>query len=91
MEVDSTFSFTLSAKGTFYVDCGTGGTFSMPAANVTCTAQYVANTLDLTWYAENGTTVVANSPDCTYNQTFTNLPTPPTKNGYHFTHWKLKE
>ena len=72
-------------------DKAAAATFSMPAANVTCTAQYVANTLDLTWYKEDGTTVVSNTPDCTYGQTFTGLPTPPEKPGYHFTKWNVKQ
>ena len=68
-----------------------GATFVMSTANITCTAQWVANTLDLTWYKEDGTTVVSNTPDCTYGQTFTGLPTPPEKPGYHFKKWNVKQ
>lgn len=57
--------------------------------NKTLTAQWIANDLDLTWYEEDGTTVKSNTPNCTYGQTFTGLPTPTPKDGYHFKEWKV--
>ena len=68
-----------------------GGTFTMPSANTTCTAQWASNTVNLTWYGEDGeTTLSGGASSCTYNGTISSLPTAPEKPGYHFTRWKIK-
>ncbi len=57
-----------------------GATFTMPAANVTCTAQWSVNVIDLTW--DGGGTPAS----CTYGSTF-NIPTPTPRTGYVFMGW----
>ena len=57
-----------------------GATFTMPAANVTCTAQWSVNVIDLTW--DGGGTPAS----CTYGSIF-NIPTPTPRTGYVFMGW----
>ena len=50
-------------------------------------ADWQANTINLTWDANNGT-VSGGPKQCTYDGTFT-LPTSITRTGYNFTGWKV--
>ena len=50
-------------------------------------ADWTANTININWY--NGDNVVSTNT-CTYDGTIT-LPTQPTKTGYTFAGWKLRE
>ena len=69
-------------------------TFSMPAANVTCTAQWNPNTIYLAWLLNGGTINGSNAPMCTYgtsagqNGSITPIHD-PTRNGYRFTGWTV--
>ena len=60
--------------------------------DVNLTADWSANTINLTWYndsAENGGEVHSNT-QCTYNSGIT-LPTAPTRNGYTFGGWRVRQ
>ncbi|MCQ2568192.1 MAG: InlB B-repeat-containing protein, partial [Alphaproteobacteria bacterium] len=59
--------------------------FTMPAANVTCTAQWrTVNSISLTW--DGGGT----PSSCTYGSTF-DVPTPTPREGYVFTGWRVNQ
>ena len=62
-------------------------------ANMTCTAIWVANTINLNWYEDtvaNGATTPFTTGSCTYDTTF-DLPTNYTqKNGYHYNGWTVR-
>ncbi len=60
------------------------------ASNVTCTAQYSANTINIDWYSDNQKLTVSNdAASCTYGGTIT-LPETPSKIGYTFGGWQLR-
>jgi hypothetical protein len=74
-------------------DKSVGSTFSMPSANVICTAKCTANTINLTWYQENGSAEIqpqSSVTECSYGSAIpTPLPTAPEKLGYKFKRWKV--
>lgn len=57
----------------------------------TLTAQWSANSIDLTWFRDDGKTTINGPAQCTYGGTIASLPTAPTKPGYHFVRWKIKQ
>lgn len=60
------------------------------ANNITCTAQWKANEIELTWDAKGATTFKGDGdPSCTYDGGI-NIPTQPEKTGYTFQGWKVK-
>ena len=70
-----------------------GQTFTMPAADVECEANYVPNTIYLTWLA-NGGTMSPNPPMCTFGVSAGDEGsiTPisdPTRDGYTFSGWTI--
>lgn len=72
------------------------GTYSY-AGDVTCTAQWTQNKVNLTWYddtvANNGQAITlpqgSQAGTCTYDSTIT-LPAEPSKTGYTFKGWKVR-
>lgn len=71
-----------------------GGTFTMPAANVECLANYIPNTIYLTWNLDGGTMSNSNPLMCTFGATagLTGSITPindPIRNGYTFNGWTI--
>lgn len=61
-------------------------------ANSVCTAQWVAQDVDLKWFGENGTQLSGtDSYDCTYGNTIALIPTAPEKPGYHFKRWNVMQ
>jgi hypothetical protein len=74
---------------------GAEGTFQN-AKNVTCTAKWKQNKIDLTWYNDtstnNGTAINVSgtaAADCTYDNGIT-LPDQPIKTGYTFNGWHVR-
>lgn len=60
-----------------------------PGATISCTAQYSASTINITWEDNNATTAhVAGDTTCTYNGSVT-LPTAPARTGYTFQGWEV--
>ena len=57
------------------------------AENVTCTAQYSADIVDLIWKYENGNPDTQNT--CNYGNGNISIPANPSKPGYTFTGWKV--
>ena len=79
-----------------YLD-GNGGTASSSLANnstynktvnATCTLNWTANELDLTWYKEPGSNTIHDTSSCMYSEGIT-LPEEPTKTGYTFSGWTV--
>ena len=62
-------------------------TLETNSGSTTLTAQWTANTITLNWY--NGDTQYPTNT-CTYDSGIT-LPSQPTKTGYNFVGWKVKE
>ena len=76
---------------------GAEGTFQN-AKNVTCTAKWKQNKIDLTWYKDVAGTADVNTKitvtgtaaaDCTYDNGIT-LPSTPNKTGYTFNGWHVR-
>ncbi len=79
-----------------------GTTFTMPAANVQCTAQWVRSTVNLMWelnggtmptYESGGNTLsYTNPPSCTYGMS-NGISTvyQPNRPGYSFLGWKVTD
>ncbi|MBQ3785358.1 MAG: InlB B-repeat-containing protein, partial [Alphaproteobacteria bacterium] len=64
------------------------GTYSY-AGNVTCTAQWTANQINLVWDNNNATSGGTGGGDtCTFDGSIT-LPTVPTRTGYEFGGWEV--
>ncbi len=60
-------------------------------ATITCTAQFSASSITITWDdndGNNNTSVSGGTPTCTYGADVT-LPTAPTRTGYTFKGWKV--
>ena len=75
---DSTPNFAAGATGTYNY-----------AGNVTCTAQWTANTINLVWDNNNATTGGTDGgTTCTFDGNIT-LPTVPTRTGYEFGGWEV--
>lgn len=71
----------------------TSGNDWATAAAVTCTATWTANSISLTWTVPENEGIsggTGGGATCTYGQSIT-LPTDPTKRGYTFTGWKIKQ
>ena len=67
---------------------GASGTYSY-AGNVTCTAQWTANQINLVWDNNNATSGGTGGGDtCTFDGSIT-LPTVPTRTGYEFGGWEV--
>ena len=67
---------------------GASGTYSY-AGNVTCTAQWTPNTINLVWDDNNATSGGTGGGDtCTFDGSIT-LPTVPTRTGYEFGGWEV--
>ena len=86
---------TPSVSGNTITNNGiTSGKWSADMANVTCTAKWTQNEINLNYNANcaSGTTCASWSNDaatqCTYDTTF-NLPTQPAKTGYTFKGWTV--
>ena len=86
---------TPSISGSTITNNGiTSGKWSADMANVTCTAKWTQNEINLNYNANcaSGTTCASWSNDaatqCTYDTTF-NLPTQPAKTGYTFKGWTV--
>lgn len=56
---------------------------------VTCTAQYDANTIGLTWDANGGEVETAGGESCSYGGSIL-LPENPSRTGYEFGGWEVK-
>lgn len=54
--------------------------------DITCTAVFNPNIIDIDWDPANGESVISNT--CIYDDSIT-LPTPPEKTGYTFNGWKV--
>lgn len=73
-----------------------GGTYTVDG-NTVCTATWEKNEIELHWYGQNGNnnTEIPLSEDspaanCTYDEGIT-LPAQPSKTGYSFNGWKVKQ
>ena len=88
------YNIETGASGTTSYAAGASGT-STVQHDVTCTATWVANTINLTWSANGGTAQGGGTyapgtgtDSCTYDGSIT-LPAVPEKNGYTFTGWSV--
>ncbi len=57
------------------------------ASNLTCTAQWDANTININWYNQN---TLYDQNYCTYDDTITLPAENPTRPGYIFKGWRIK-
>ncbi|MCQ2567991.1 MAG: InlB B-repeat-containing protein [Alphaproteobacteria bacterium] len=69
------------------IDQNANATSWATAENVTCTAQYAADMVDLIWKYENGNSDTQNN--CNYGNGNISIPANPSKPGYTFTGWKV--
>jgi len=58
------------------------------AGNVSCTANWTAQTIDITWDKNNATSADIPDGSCSYNGSV-DLPANPTRTGYEFTGWAV--
>jgi len=73
-------------------DANTGKYTWTQANDITCTAEWTANNIAISWYRDsvaNGVTTPMESNQCTYDGAIT-LPTQPSKTGYTFQGWKIR-
>ena len=60
-----------------------------PSATISCTAQYSASTIAITWDVNGGTAgATSGTPTCTYGADVT-LPAAPARTGYTFKGWEV--
>jgi len=79
-------SFATDITGSSDCDNSTLGTYSAP---VDMEAKWTANTINLQWYDDTNDSTPTNTT-CQYSSTIA-LPTQPTKPGYNFTGWALRQ
>lgn len=79
---------TLPAGNPQYFAGGATGTYSY-AGDVTCTAQWTKNNIDLNWNTNGATSGEINPTSCIYDEGIT-LPAEPTKTGYTFGGWEVQ-
>lgn len=76
------------AQTATYFAPGATGTYSY-AGDVTCTAQWTPNTINLSWDSNNATSGGENGGEaCTFDGNIT-LPTTPERTGYEFGGWEV--
>ena len=73
----------------YTIDQDVNATSWATAENVTCTAQYSADIVDLIWKYENGNPDYQNT--CNYGNGNISIPANPSKPGYTFTGWKVTD
>ena len=74
--------------GTYFAG-GANGTYSY-AGDVTCTAQWTANTINLSWDDNNATTAsVGGGSTCTFDGSITLPSQVPQRTGYEFGGWEV--
>ncbi len=86
-----TFALPAVAEITSGATCDTtnlGQSENNSTANVE--ADWSANTININWFADESALLPMQMNTCTYDGTIT-LPTEPTKTGYTFAGWKLRE
>ena len=86
-----TFAMPTMAEITTGATCDTtnlGQSENNSTANVE--ADWTANTININWYIDEDAQTALTTNTCTYDGIIT-LPTEPTKTGYTFSGWKLRE
>ncbi len=79
---------TLPAGTPTYFAGGAQGTYSYPG-NITCTAQWTPNTINLVWDDNDATSGGTGGGDaCTFDGSIT-MPTTPSRTGYEFGGWEV--
>ena len=79
----------LPGNNTPNFSAGATGTYSY-AGDVTCTAQWTANTVNLSWVDNNATTAhTGGGSACTFDGTITLPTTNPERTGYEFAGWEV--
>ena len=65
------------------------GVLGVSSGSANLEADYTANTINITWDGNGGSTPTGGATSCTYDSTF-NLPAAPTKTGYTFAGWAVQ-
>ena len=65
------------------------GVLGVSSGSANLEADYTANTINITWDGNGGSTPTGGASTCTYDSTF-NLPAAPTKTGYTFAGWAVQ-
>ena len=65
------------------------GVLGVSSGSANLEADYTANTINITWDGNGGSTPTGGASSCTYDKTF-NLPAAPTKTGYTFAGWAVQ-
>ena len=65
------------------------GVLGVSSGSANLEADYTANTINITWDGNGGSTPTGGATSCTYDKTF-NLPAAPTKTGYTFAGWAVQ-